>query len=51
MNWPIREALLAFLESLKRDAREDYRMQLLAYAFAGGEKPPELPAILKTVDV
>jgi hypothetical protein len=37
--------LLAYIEILKQDAREDYRVQVLAYAMGGGEKP-EIPKIL-----
>jgi len=51
-RWPIREALMAYLHQLKRDAMESYRMEFLAWASmaphsANKVEPPPLPEILK----
>lgn len=51
-HWPLREALLAYLELLKGAAREDFRHQQLIYAMAApyakkGTEPPRVPAILR----
>lgn len=50
-RWPIREAILAYLEHLKREAMEDYRWSMVTFAvlapWSKNAKPPELPEILK----
>jgi hypothetical protein len=51
LDWPLREAVLAYSDLMKRQAAEDYRFQFLAWtirtAFSGGSQPPEIPAILR----
>lgn len=51
--WPLREAVLAFEQRLKRQARADYSAALLRYAVlaphladARDRRAPEPPAIL-----
>jgi hypothetical protein len=50
-RWPIREALLAYLEALKQDALEAYRQARLEYAvvspWSKKAEPPDLPEILR----
>lgn len=51
-RWPIREALMAYLERVKREAMETYRMEFLAWASMAPHSakkidPPEIPDILK----
>ena len=52
-RWPLREALLAFEQRLKREARDDYRHELLRFAMRepwlgkGDRKPPKPPDILR----
>jgi hypothetical protein len=46
VGWFIRDGLLAYIDVLKQDAREEYRFVQLACALGGG-KPPEPPSILK----
>lgn len=51
-RWPIREALMVYLERCKQKAMETYKMELLAWASIAphsAEKidPPEIPTILR----
>lgn len=52
-RWPLAEALAAYENKLREDARRDYQVQYLAWAVlaaAGATKrkrPPDLPEILK----
>jgi len=52
LRWPLREALLCYVERLKREATIEYRHQVLVWAMTaphvkGKQKPPGIPAILK----
>jgi hypothetical protein len=47
LRWPIREGLLAYVEILKQDATDQYKLELLMYALGKMKKPPSLPRILK----
>lgn len=52
-RWPLREALMAYLERCKRAAMETYRMEFLAWASMAPHsakkiEPPEIPDILKS---
>jgi hypothetical protein len=51
-RWPVREALLAFLDHLKKEAVEQYRHECLMWAVLNphrkkSKSPPNVPAILK----
>lgn len=50
-NWPMREAILAYLRKLQDAALEHHRTNMLVWAsrsaFGGGVKPPEVPTILR----
>lgn len=52
-HWPLAEALLAYENKLREDARRDYHVEYLAWANLAAtgatkrKRPPELPAILK----
>jgi len=52
-KWPLAEALVAYENKLREDARRDYQVEYLAWASLAAtgatkrKKPPELPAILK----
>jgi hypothetical protein len=51
LDWPLREALVSFLNRARQEALEQYRHARLEWtnvaAFGGAGKPPDLPAILK----
>ena len=53
IRWPLAEALLAYEQRIRADARRKYEIDYLAWcilAQSGATKrkrPPELPAILK----
>jgi hypothetical protein len=54
LRWPLREALLAFEQKLKREAREDYQQELMRFAIrspwiakSSERKPPDPPPILR----
>lgn len=51
-RWPVREALVALVARLKRQALEGYRFELLLWAATAPhskkpQDPPKLPDILK----
>jgi hypothetical protein len=52
-RWPLAEALVAYENKLREDARRDYHVEYLAWAVLAAtgatkrKKPPEVPAILK----
>jgi hypothetical protein len=50
-RWPIREALLAYLQIIKEQTRRDYAVSLQVWAsktaFGGSSKPPKVPDLLK----
>lgn len=51
-RWPIREALLAFVERARETARQEYRSEVLVWAVTAPHmrkktKPPDVPAILR----
>jgi len=50
--WPLREALLAFEQRMKRHAHDDYRADLLVHAvmapyLSKNATPPDIPPILR----
>lgn len=51
LRWPLREALLAYVERLKAHAQAQYEHAMLLWAsiapYAKGARQPDLPAILK----
>ena len=52
MDWPVREALIAYRETLRREATEAFQFDLIFWAltapYAKGEiEAPEIPEILK----
>jgi hypothetical protein len=52
-RWPLAEALAAYENKLREDARRDYQVEYLAWATLAAtgatkrKRPPEVPAILK----
>lgn len=52
-KWPLAEALAAYENKLREDARRDYQVEYLAWAVLAStgatkrKKPPELPPVLK----
>ena len=53
-RWPLREALLAYLERIRASARAQYDQAMLIWAalapHAKNARQPDLPAILKDGD-
>ena len=47
LDWHVREGLLAYVELLKQDAREEYRQAELFFAMGKLKKLPPLPRILR----
>lgn len=51
IRWPLREALVAYGEHLRREARQQYDQARLEWAllapWSKNLKPPKLPEILK----
>ncbi len=52
VRWPLREALLAYLARLRKEAMENYRTELLVWAILAPyakrkTDPPRAPDILK----
>lgn len=53
LDWPLAEALAAYENKLREDARRDYHVEYLAWAVLAAtgatrrKRPPDLPAILK----
>lgn len=52
-RWPIREAMLAYLDMMRRQALEDYRVEYQVWAAlaphaAKKMDPPKKPAILRS---
>lgn len=49
LAWPMREALIAFRERVRREARDEHRFRVLEWAGLRmrGTKRPEVPAIVK----
>lgn len=49
-RWPIREALVAYLDKVRVEALDQYRFEMLTFAIVGpwskNAKPPKLPEIL-----
>lgn len=50
MEWAIREALIAYIELLQRDAAEQYRHECALYAAGGLKNAPTLPKILESAN-
>ena len=52
LRWPLREGLLAYVDVLKKQAREEYKIAVLAWApqapyMKEDSRPPSLPKILR----
>ncbi len=50
MNWPIREALLAYLNKMREQARQQHDTDVLVWAVQSPyckAAPPKVPEILK----
>ena len=49
-GWPVREGLLCYLNKLRERARENFRTDVMVWAFQSPyckADPPKLPAVLK----
>jgi hypothetical protein len=52
LDWPLRELLLAYIETMKAAALESYRHASIMWALTAphskkAQKPPRVPSILK----
>lgn len=47
LKWPVREGLLCYVEKLKEEAADTYRMDVLLYSMGARSKKPDLPTILQ----
>lgn len=47
LKWPVREGLLCYVEKLKEEAAETYKLDVLLYAMGAQSKKPDLPTILQ----
>lgn len=50
MRWPLRSALAAYRERLRKEARDEFRFAMLLWVIGGKDKAPKQPEILKDDD-